>query len=82
MRKGFVKDNDIYLTDYDNLFNELLKEYSYKQIITVVNYIIKHYELTDKLDEYGKIIENQYSYFKHSIYNNLELINQDINLGY
>ena len=82
VRKGFIKDNDIYLTDYNNLFAELLKEYSYKQIITVVNYIIRHYKLNNKLDEYGKIIENQYNYFKHSIYNNLELINQDIDLGY
>ncbi len=82
VRKGFIKDTDINLTNYDNIFTELLKEYNYTQIITVINYIIRHYKLNNKLDEYGKVIENQYSYFKHSIYNNLELINQDIDLEY
>lgn len=55
---------------------------NYKEIVIVLNYIIRHYKLNNKTDEFGKIIENQYSYFKQSIYNNLELIKQDIDLGY
>ena len=75
-RKYITKD-DIQLYFYDNLFDELLKENSYVDLIMVLHYILARVKWNKYKDEYGNDIENKYGYLKESIYNNLEIINAE-----
>ena len=72
-RKYITKD-DIQLYFYDNLFDELLIENSYVDLIMVLHYILARVKWNKYKDEYGNNIENKYGYLKESIYNNLEII--------
>lgn len=47
--RNFINSDDLNAYKYDNLFNELLLKYNYKDIIMVTNYIIKKYK--DKKNE-------------------------------
>ena len=75
-RKYITKD-DIQLYFYDNLFDELLIENSYVDLIMVLHYILARVKWNKYKDEYGNEIENKYGYLKESIYNNLEIINAE-----
>ena len=85
--KELIKMNFIELTDfdiykYDNLFDELLKKYNYKDVIIATNYVIKRLKDNKNLDENEKKITNKFGYFKASIENNLEEINNDFDLNW
>ena len=85
--KELTKMNFIELTDfdiykYDNLFDELLKKYDYKDVIIATNYVIKRLKDNKNLDENEKKITNKFGYFKASIENNLEEINNDFDLNW
>lgn len=75
-RKYIAKD-DIQLYFYDNLFDELLIDNSYVDLIMVLHYILARVKWNKYKDEYGNEIENKYGYLKESIYNNLEIINAE-----
>lgn len=79
---NFISINDIDIFYYDELFNSLLEEYSYKDIILVLHYILKHIKDNNYKDEYGNNITNKYRYLKEALYSNLEKITKEINLGY
>ena len=72
-----ITKDDIQLYFYDNLFDELLKENSYVDLIIVLHYILARVKWNKYKDEYGNNIENKYGYLKESIYNNLEIINAE-----
>lgn len=82
IRRKFINKYDLELYKYDDLFNELLTEYEYKQVIVVTNYVIKKWINNNGFDEEENKIENKFSYFKIAIINNLIKINQDINLDW
>lgn len=63
---------------YDELFNELLCQYEYKQVITVVSYVIGKWNCNKGVDEDMNKIGNKFSYFKASVINNLVRMNKDI----
>lgn len=75
--RKYINQDDIQLYFYDNLFNELLKENSYVDLIMVLHYILARVKWNKYKDEYGNDIENKYGYLKESIYNNLEIINTE-----
>ena len=75
--RGYIAENDIQLYFYDNLFNELLKEHTYIDLITVLHYILARVKWCRFRDEDGNIIENKYGYLKEAIYNNLKIINTE-----
>lgn len=77
-----VEIDDVDIFYYDDLFNNLLEEYSYKDIILVLHYTLKHIKDNNYKDEYGKNISNMYGYLKEALYSNLEKITKEINLGY
>ena len=65
------------LIDSDNLFDELLIDNSYVDLIMVLHYILARVKWNKYKDEYGNDIENKYGYLKESIYNNLEILNAE-----
>jgi len=75
-RQSLTKD-DIQLYFYDNLFDELLKENSYVDLIMVLHYILARVKWSKFKDDDVNIIENKYGYLKESIYNNLRIINTE-----
>ena len=80
--KNFIDSDDLDAYKYDNLFNELLSKYDYKDIIMATNYIIKKYKDNKNSDENGEKILNKFGYFKASIENNLIKINDDFDLNW
>ena len=75
--RKYINQDDIQLYFYDNLFDELLKENSYVDLIMVLHYILARVKWNKYKDEYGNNIENKRGYLKESIYNNLEIINAE-----
>lgn len=75
--RQYIMKDDIQLYFYDNLFDELLKENSYVELIIVLHYILARVKWNKFKDEDGNIIENKYGYLKESIYNNLRNINKE-----
>lgn len=67
--------------NYNKLFNKLLEEYNYEDLIIITWYIADHIVKRKFLDEEGNIIENKFGYFKSSVYNNInKLINNEIEI--
>ena len=75
--RQYITKDDIQLYFYDNLFDELLKENSYVDLIIVLHYILARVKWSKIKDEDGNIIENKYGYLKEAIYNNLRNINKE-----
>ena len=82
IKRNFINLNDLDLYRYDDLFNELLNKYNYKEVITVVSYVISKWKSNKGKDEDFNKIENKFTYFKTSVINNLIKINQDIDLDW
>ena len=82
INKKYIDDNDTQISYYDNLFNKLLIDNSYKEIITIINYIVPRVLSRGFKDENGKYITNKFGYLKNAIYSDIEKINSysDINL--
>ena len=62
--RKYITQDDIQLYFYDNLFDELLKENSYVDLIMVLHYILARVKWNKCKDEYGNNIENKYRYLK------------------
>ena len=75
VNQKYIDDNDIQIPYYDNLFNKLLIDNSYKDIITIINYIVQRVLSRDFKDENGKYIINKFGYLKNSIYSNIDKFN-------
>ena len=60
----------------------MLQKYDYKDVIMVTNYVIKKIKNNNDFDENGKKITNKFGYFKASIENNLEKINNHFDLNW
>lgn len=78
--KKYLKENDLELYKYDNLINEMLEKYEYREVIIAINYIIQKWNSNKGLDENDQPITNQYGYFKRALESNLRKITQDIEL--
>ena len=82
IKNNFIESTDLDIYKYDNLFDELLQKYDYKDVIMVTNYVIKKIKNNNDFDENGKKITNKFGYFKASIENNLEKINNHFDLNW
>ena len=78
VKRCFIDYSDLDLYRYDELFDELLCQYEYKQVITVVSYVIGKWNCNKGVDEDMNSISNKFSYFKTSVINNLVRMNKDI----
>ena len=80
INRDFIKINDLDLYKYDELFNTLLEEYQYKEIIISSKYVIERFRLNNGLDENNNPIKDKFNYFKNSLINNLIKMNTKIDL--
>lgn len=73
---GYLDKEDLQLYYYDDFFEELInKGNSYRDLITVLNYVVTRVIKRDFIDEEGYEIKNKLGYLKNSINSNLNKIN-------
>ena len=75
---GYIDGNDIKIFYYYDLFNNLLEENSYKDLIQIIHYIVPRVINRKFKDEDGNPIKNKFGYFKNSITWNIKKLNLDI----
>lgn len=75
IEKKYIFENDTNLLSYNKLFDKLLSEYSYSEIIKISHYIVDKVIQSSFRDEKGNIIENKYNYFETSMYSNIDKLN-------
>ncbi len=80
--RKFINKDNFDIPKYQRLLEEILNEYDYYDVTRVCNYIMEKWEDNNGLDENGDLITNKFSYFKISLINNLEKINNIIKLDY
>lgn len=72
LNRQFINESDTQIFYYDKLFDELLQEHSFKDLVMINHYIIPRVIERGFKDEYGVDIENKFGYFKNSILNNID----------
>lgn len=83
IKYGYTNLDDVEILNYNKLFNKLLEEYNYEDLIVITYYIADHVVKRNFLDEEGNVIENKFGYFKNSIYNNInKIITNEIEWDY
>lgn len=82
VKRNFIELTDLDLYLYDDLFNNLLDKYEYKEIIVSTNYTIRKWFENKGLDEENNKIVNKYGYFKTSLENNLLKMTTEVDLGW
>jgi len=82
INRNFIDKDDLDIPKYYDLLNELLEEYEYYDVVKVCGYIADKWKDNNGFDENGLPIENKYGYFKTSLINNLEKINNYVELDY
>ena len=75
INRGYINEEDMQIFYYDKLFEQLLENNSYKDLIKIIHYIIPRVIQRDFRDEDGNIIENKFGYFKNSIISNINKLN-------
>lgn len=68
----FIELNNIDIFSYDYFLTDLLNKENYKDVICVVNYVVKHIMNNKYNDENNNPILNLLSYFKSSVITNLD----------
>ena len=68
----FIKLNDINLFSYDSFLTEFIKDEEIRQVISVVNYVVRKIKDNNYKDENDNPIINLLSYFKESCRHNLD----------
>lgn len=76
IKEGYINEEDTQIFYYDKLFENLLEEHnSYKDLITILHYIISRVLKRDFKDENGELIKNKFGYLKNAIYSNIRKLN-------
>ena len=78
INRGYINENDIQIFYYDDLFKELLKDNSYKDLVQIIHYIVSRVVNRQFKDEDGKFIKNKFGYFKNAIIGNINRLNVEI----
>lgn len=72
---GYIDKEDLQLFQYDDLFEDLLEENSFRDLIRVFNYVTSRVIERNFIDEEGYEIKNKFGYLKSSIISNINCIN-------
>lgn len=75
IKGNYITEDDSQIIYYDNLFDDLLEENEFKDLLIIVHYIISKVIDRDFYDDDGNKIENKFGYFKNSILNNIDKLN-------
>ena len=71
----YINTNDSQITSYDKLFDYLLINNSYQDLIKIVKYIVLRVISRGFKDENGKYITNKFGYLKNAINSNIDKLN-------
>lgn len=72
INKKYIDIDNNQLIYYDILFDDLLSNnYSYKDLLVYIHYIVSNVLKNDFKDEYGNEINNRYGYFRNSLLNSI-----------
>lgn len=63
----YINENDSQIYYYDDLFEKLLEDNSYSDLMTMIHYIVPRVISNKFKDEDGKEIKNKFGYFKNAI---------------
>lgn len=78
IENGYIEQDDIRIDEYNNIFVELIDEYSFEIVRSCLYYFIKRYG-TQQTDENGNEIENKVAYFRAAMTNGAERLERDNN---
>lgn len=76
IKKGYIDKDDLQIYYYDDYFEDLIKQgNTYRDLISVFNYVTSRVIDRDFIDEDGYEIKNKFGYLKNSINSNINKIN-------
>ena len=78
IKRKFISKDDLDIYKYNNLFENVLNEYDYMDVVVCCNYILSKWKKNNGLDENDDEIENKFAYFRASLLNNLNRKNIEI----
>lgn len=64
---NYINEEDSQIFYYDGLFEKLLEDNSYRDLMTMIHYIVPRVISNKFKDEDGKEIKNKFGYFKNAI---------------
>ncbi len=70
-KRGYIDQNDTEKVYYDNLFNEVLKDNDFKDIVIISHYVISRVIDRKFRDEDNNIIDNKFGYYKEALLSNI-----------
>lgn len=71
IRINYIDEEDPSIFSYDDLFENLLEDNSYKDLLIISNYIVNKVKGRRFRDEYDNEISNKYGYFKNALIDNI-----------
>lgn len=71
----YINENDSQIYYYDDLFEKLLEDNSYSDLMTMIHYIVPRVISNKFKDEDGNDIKNKFGYFKNAIENSIYRFN-------
>lgn len=71
IKRGYIDQNDVEKVYYDNLFNEVLDNNEFKDIVIISHYVISRVIGRKFCDEDGNKIENKFGYYKEALLSNI-----------
>ena len=73
--KNYIDEYDSQIFYYDDLFEKLLEDNSYRDLMTMIHYIVPRVISNKFKDEDGNDIKNKFGYFKNAIENSIYRFN-------
>ena len=77
IKNNYIDEDDSSIFSYDDLFENLLQDNSYKDLLTISNYIISKVKGRRFRDENDNEILNKYGYFKNALLENIDRFNRE-----
>lgn len=71
IKSNYIDEEDSSIFSYDELFEKLLQDNSYKDLLTISNYIVNKVKGRRFKDENDNEIINKYGYFKNALIDNI-----------
>lgn len=71
VKRGYIDQNDTEKVYYDNLFNEVLLDNDFKDIVIISHYVVSRVVGRKFRDEDNNIIENKFGYYKEALLSNI-----------
>lgn len=69
IRANYIEEDDLFISDFNNFFNEMVLKYDFEIIRSCVWYFAKQMKARENKDEFGNEIKSKLAYCKISIQN-------------